>query len=93
MGGIVDPKTGQVIWETHVSIEDQLAFYASHPPAALKALRVKAIELPDRAIRIPVGHPRRQRVGGPRAGSLQLDHDPRPGDAGRLTTLFDFECA
>ena len=39
MGGTVDPKTGQVVWEMHVPLDEQLAHYRAHPPRALRGLR------------------------------------------------------
>jgi hypothetical protein len=47
MGGTVDPKTGKIVWTMHRPLEEQLAFYRSHPPAVLKGLQAKAIELPE----------------------------------------------
>jgi hypothetical protein len=47
VGGTVDPKTGEVIWEMHVPLAEQLAFYRSHPPRALEKLRATAIEQID----------------------------------------------
>ncbi len=44
MGGMVDPKTGEMVWEMSVPLADQLAHYRSHPPSALRALRVTPIE-------------------------------------------------
>jgi hypothetical protein len=37
MGGTVDPKTGNVIWTMHRPLDEQLAFYAAHPPACIAA--------------------------------------------------------
>jgi hypothetical protein len=47
MGGTVDPKTGEVVWDFHVPLADQPAHYAAHPPSALAPVRATAIELPD----------------------------------------------
>ncbi len=44
MGGTVDPKTGQIVWDMHVPLAEQLAFYRSHPPRALGALCATPIE-------------------------------------------------
>lgn len=44
MGGIVDPKTGEVKWEMNVPLAEQLAFYRGHPPRALAKLSAAAIE-------------------------------------------------
>src|SRR5262245_902583 len=38
MGGTVDPKTGEVVWNFRVPLEEQRVFYASHPPNALTGL-------------------------------------------------------
>jgi hypothetical protein len=45
MGGIVDPKTGEVLWEMHVPLDEQLAHYRAHPPRALAYLRATAIDV------------------------------------------------
>jgi hypothetical protein len=47
MGGRVDPETGKVVWEMHVALEEQLAYYRSHPPKALESLRVRALDQVD----------------------------------------------
>jgi hypothetical protein len=47
MGGTVDPKTGQIVWDTNVPLAEQLAFYRSHPPRALGNLRAAALEQID----------------------------------------------
>jgi hypothetical protein len=47
MGGRVDPKTGDIVWEAHVPLDEQRAFYASHRPRALDGLSARPIELPD----------------------------------------------
>lgn len=44
MGGVYDPKTGQVVWEMHVPLEEQLVFYRARPPRCLQGLRCKPIE-------------------------------------------------
>jgi hypothetical protein len=46
MGGTVDPKTGEVVWEFHVPLAEQRAFYDSHPPRALAGLTCAPIEPP-----------------------------------------------
>jgi hypothetical protein len=46
MGGIVDPKTGKVIWEFHVPLEEQLVHYRGRPPSCLGKLRCTPVELP-----------------------------------------------
>lgn len=47
MGGTVDPKTGEMVWAMSVPLADQLAHYRSHPPSALRELRVTPIESID----------------------------------------------
>src|SRR5687768_7744642 len=47
MGGTVDPKTGQVIWDMNLGLEQQLAFYNTHPPRCLDDLTCTRIEVPD----------------------------------------------
>jgi hypothetical protein len=44
MGGTVDPKTGNIAWEMNVPLEEQLAFYRSHPPRAIAELRATSVE-------------------------------------------------
>jgi hypothetical protein len=44
MGATVDPKTGELIWAMSVPLAAQLAHYRSHPPSALRPLRVTPIE-------------------------------------------------
>jgi hypothetical protein len=46
VGGTVDPETGEVIWEWHVPLEEQPAFYGSHPPRMLDGLTCAPIEPP-----------------------------------------------
>ncbi len=46
MGGTVDPKTGKVVWKANVPIEDQPAYYNSHPPRALAGLICTPIDPP-----------------------------------------------
>jgi hypothetical protein len=46
MGGTVDPKTGEVVWETHVPLAEQPAFYNSHPPRVLEGLTCTPFEPP-----------------------------------------------
>ena len=45
MGGTIDPKTGEVVWQMHVPAAEQLAYYRSHPPRALSGLRATPIEV------------------------------------------------
>jgi hypothetical protein len=45
VGGIVDPKTGEIIWEMHVPLAEQLAHYRANPPRAIRGLRANAIEV------------------------------------------------
>ena len=45
MGGIVDPKTGDVIWTLHVPVADQIAHYRAHPPRSLEGLRATPIDV------------------------------------------------
>lgn len=47
MGGVVDPSTGQIVWEMKVPLSEQLAFYRSHVPRALGQLRATPIEQID----------------------------------------------
>ena len=47
MGGTVDPKTGEIVWDMNVPLAEQLAFYRSHPPKALESLRATAIDQLD----------------------------------------------
>lgn len=47
VGGTVDPKTGEIVWEMHVPVADQLAHYRSHPPGAIRALGVTPLETID----------------------------------------------
>src|SRR5688500_12823536 len=49
MGGTLDPKTGRIIWEMHVPLQEQRAFYRRHPPRLLERLRVHAIEMDEEA--------------------------------------------
>jgi hypothetical protein len=46
MGGTYDPETGQIVWEFHVPLKEQLRHYASHPPSCLSSLRCTPTELP-----------------------------------------------
>jgi hypothetical protein len=41
-----DPKTGEVMWEAHVPLAEQPAFYNSHPPRVLEGLTCTPIEPP-----------------------------------------------
>ena len=45
MGGVYDPKTGQIEGTMHVPLEQQLAHYRSHPPSMLRELVATPIEL------------------------------------------------
>lgn len=45
MGGIVDPKTGEVIWTLHVPVVEQVAHYRAHPPRCLDGLRATPIDV------------------------------------------------
>jgi hypothetical protein len=45
VGGIVDPKTGEIIWEMHVPLAEQRAHYRANPPRAIRELRATAIEV------------------------------------------------
>lgn len=45
MGGTVDPNTGEVVWEMHVPLADQLAHYRAHPPRAIAALRASSVDV------------------------------------------------
>lgn len=47
MGGTVDPKTGKVVWDFHVPLEQQLVHYRGRPPSCIGKLRATPIELPD----------------------------------------------
>jgi hypothetical protein len=47
MGGRLDPKTGQTIWDARVPIEQQPTFYNNHPPRALDGLTCTPVEPPD----------------------------------------------
>lgn len=45
MGGIVNPRTGQIEWTFHVPLDEQVTFYRAHPPSCLAGLTAKPIEL------------------------------------------------
>jgi hypothetical protein len=47
VGGTVDPKTGQVIWELRVPLTDQLSYYHAHPPRCLEGLTCTPARLTD----------------------------------------------
>jgi hypothetical protein len=47
VGAKVDPATGEWVWTFHVPIEEQLAYYASHPPRCVRELVCTPTELPD----------------------------------------------
>jgi hypothetical protein len=44
VGGVVDPKTGEVVWTMHVPLAEQRAFYHAHPPPSLAELRATPAE-------------------------------------------------
>jgi hypothetical protein len=45
MGGIVDPKTGEIIWDMRVPVVDQVRHYGAHPPRAIAAMRCSPIDV------------------------------------------------
>ncbi|HEY3803691.1 MAG TPA: hypothetical protein VGL61_13850 [Kofleriaceae bacterium] len=44
MGATLDPKTGAMIWEARVPLDEQPAYYRAHPPRALAAFRPTPID-------------------------------------------------
>lgn len=47
MGGRIDPKTGEVVWEFAVPPEEQVAHYLAHPPSGFSCMRLTPTSLPD----------------------------------------------
>jgi hypothetical protein len=45
VGGTYNPATGQIQWEFRVPIDEQLRYYAAHPPRALAALQTRRVEI------------------------------------------------
>jgi hypothetical protein len=44
VGATIDPKTGEMIWEARVPLDEQPAYYRAHPPKAIAAFRSAPID-------------------------------------------------